>query len=223
MPVEPRRSAGAEQQMIDAAERIAAEQGLGAMSLRAVQAAAGQRNKSAAQYHFGTRDGLIEAVLEARMAPVNERRLQLLLALEPGADLPALVEVLVRPVAEAVLGRRDSYWARFILQGFTDPSVCRIVHTSLASRGLRSVYDRMAALSPELPSSLQALRFEQAMGLLFLTLAGLERAQKRHTSAAVDLFVADLVRVCTGVLQTPGEGLRPRPSDGLAQQLVQRA
>ena len=47
--------------MIDAGERLAAERGIAAMSLREVQAAAGQRNKSAAQYHFGSRTGLIEA------------------------------------------------------------------------------------------------------------------------------------------------------------------
>ena len=60
--------AGAREQMIDAAERLASERGLGAMSLRDVMAEAGQRNKSAAQYHFGSREGLVEAVIEARMA-----------------------------------------------------------------------------------------------------------------------------------------------------------
>ena len=97
--------------MIEAAERIGAQEGLAAMSLRSVQAAAGQRNKSAAQYHFGNREGLIAAVVRTRMSPVNERRLALLLALDDSAGTADLVEVLVRPPAEAVLGAPSSCWA----------------------------------------------------------------------------------------------------------------
>ena len=58
--------------MIDAAERLAAERGMAAMSLREVQAAAGQRNKSAAQYHFGSRAGLIEARSCERFAVLRD-------------------------------------------------------------------------------------------------------------------------------------------------------
>ncbi|HEY9555614.1 MAG TPA: TetR family transcriptional regulator, partial [Acidimicrobiales bacterium] len=77
-------------QMIEAAERLAAEQGLAAMSLREVQAAAGQRNKSAAQYHFGSRAGLVEAVIANRMGPINEARLAMLAELDAGIEPPSL-------------------------------------------------------------------------------------------------------------------------------------
>src|SRR5690606_16402397 len=101
-----------------------------AMSLRVVQQESGQRNKSAAQYHFGSRDGLIEAVLATRMGAVNERRRELLDAIdrddrELGADgdtgdrasrLRRLVEALVRPVAEQTIMVPESCWARFVVQ-----------------------------------------------------------------------------------------------------------
>lgn len=38
--------------------------------------AAGQRNASAAHYHFGSREGVVRAVFEFRMSGVNRRRLQ---------------------------------------------------------------------------------------------------------------------------------------------------
>src|SRR5262245_54265440 len=95
--------ASARAQMIDAAERIAAERGLAAMSLREVQAAAGQRNKSAAQYHFGSKEGLVEAIATERMGAVGVRRRQMLDALGPSPTRRELVEALVAPLAEHVL------------------------------------------------------------------------------------------------------------------------
>ena len=49
--------------MITTAERIVAERGLTAMSLRVVQRESGQRNKSAAQYHFGSPDATFRPFL----------------------------------------------------------------------------------------------------------------------------------------------------------------
>lgn len=185
---------GAREQMIDAAERLASERGLGAMSLRDVIAAAGQRNKNAARYHFGSREGLIEAVIEARMAPVNVRRLELLEALGSPATVRDLAEVLVRPLAEVVIGERESRWARFLLQGWSDPSVEGIVQRSFAGSG----YRRVRALLSEL--DVPARRVDQAVGLLVLTLAGWEAGARPSLSRTG--LVDDLVDVCTAVLTT---------------------
>jgi AcrR family transcriptional regulator len=59
-----RQLSGARTAMVDAAERLMAERGIAAVSLREVQDAAEQRNKSAAHYHFGSREGLIRAIIE---------------------------------------------------------------------------------------------------------------------------------------------------------------
>ncbi len=56
----------AREQMILAAERLIAERGIDAVSLREIGATAGQRNNSAAQYHFGTKEGLVAAIYEYR-------------------------------------------------------------------------------------------------------------------------------------------------------------
>src|SRR5699024_12317749 len=52
--------------MLDIAEQMSAERGLDGVSMRDVASAAGQRNNSAVQYHFGSRDGLIVEVLRRR-------------------------------------------------------------------------------------------------------------------------------------------------------------
>ncbi len=100
--------------LLDAAERLVAEHGIGGLSLRAVAATAAARNTSAAAYHFGTRDELLDALFERRMAPINERRLAMLA--DAGgravADLPTLVRALVEPLVAALdAGPGPSHYA----------------------------------------------------------------------------------------------------------------
>ena len=53
--------------LLDAAETLFAKKGFGAVTTRAILRAAGQRNESALHYHFGGRQGLIEALHERRL------------------------------------------------------------------------------------------------------------------------------------------------------------
>lgn len=184
----------ARSQMIDAAERLAVEGGLGAMSLRDVMAAAGQRNKSAAQYHFGSREGLIAAVVDARMGPINERRMQLLGELPSHPTVREIAEVLVRPLVEAVIGERGSRWAQFLLQGWADPTVQDVVQRSFTGSG----YRRVRALLADVGVS--SWRTTQAVGLLVITLAGWEAGHRRVVSRSA--LVSDLVDVTVSVLTT---------------------
>jgi AcrR family transcriptional regulator len=87
--------------LVTAAERLFAERGLEAVSLREINAAAGMRNASALQYHFGDRAGLVRAVLERHTSDIEAARHLLLDQYEAAghADLHALVAALVRPPA----------------------------------------------------------------------------------------------------------------------------
>jgi AcrR family transcriptional regulator len=193
--------ADARSQMIDAAERLAVQQGLGAMSLRAVQAASGQRNKSAAQYHFGSREGLIEALVADRMGPINERRLQLLDHLDDHASLRDLVEVLAVPLAEHSLRPEGSTWSRFLVQGYADPELSHVVRSRVEGRPYQEVRRRLAERLDHLPAELRDRRTDQATGLL---VAGLAAAEAGHGSGLpADALVSDLVDLCTAVLEAP--------------------
>ena len=52
------------EKLIAAAEQLFAERSIDGVSLRQINSAAGQRNSTALQYHFGGRSGLIRAVLD---------------------------------------------------------------------------------------------------------------------------------------------------------------
>lgn len=88
-------------ELIRAAERLFAERGSDAVSLREINAAAGATNASAIQYHFGDRRGLVRAVLAKHQVDIERRRHELLDAYEaqPEPDMRALAAALVRPLA----------------------------------------------------------------------------------------------------------------------------
>src|SRR3546814_20288324 len=59
--------------LISAAERLFAERGSEAVSLREINTAAGSTNASAIQYHFGGRRGLVKAVLAKHEVDIERR------------------------------------------------------------------------------------------------------------------------------------------------------
>jgi AcrR family transcriptional regulator len=71
--------------LLDVAERLFAQRGVDATSLRAITTAA-EANLASVNYHFGSKDGLFLEILARRTAPVNAERLRLLSLAEKQAD-----------------------------------------------------------------------------------------------------------------------------------------
>src|SRR4051794_26893710 len=95
------RGRATRERLLDAAEELYGRNGIDAVSLREIRIAAGQRNTGAMQYHFGDRDGLIEALIARHMPRIGEIQQRLyaeMVAEDRGADRRSLVEVLIRPV-----------------------------------------------------------------------------------------------------------------------------
>lgn len=87
------------------AERLFAMNGVEGVSLREIQAAAGQSNSSVITYHFGSQAGLVRALLEFRYQRINARRAELLReARDRGVagDPRETVWIIVRPLIESV-------------------------------------------------------------------------------------------------------------------------
>lgn len=94
--------------LVRAAERLFAERGSDAVSLREIIAESGATNASAVQYHFGGRRGLVQAILAKHEAAIEPRRHALLDGYENRheSDMRALAAALVDPLA-AELGNPD--------------------------------------------------------------------------------------------------------------------
>lgn len=67
--------------ILSTAEQLFAESGIAATSMRSITSVA-RVNLAAVNYHFGSKDALIEAVYERRLEPLNKARLRNLTKLE---------------------------------------------------------------------------------------------------------------------------------------------
>ena len=63
--------------ILDAAESLMGDKGFNSTSMRDITAAA-KVNLASVNYHFGSKEALLAAVLERRLQPINEMRLKLL-------------------------------------------------------------------------------------------------------------------------------------------------
>jgi len=91
--------------IVDAAEQLFARHGVAGTSLRSITQAA-DVNSAAIHYHFGSKAELVGALIQRRIAPLNERRLKQLEELEAGAQGAAvpvgrLISAFLAPVVEA--------------------------------------------------------------------------------------------------------------------------
>jgi AcrR family transcriptional regulator len=188
-----------------AAERLFAERGFG-VSLREIGVAAGQRNHSAVQYHFGTRDRLVGALYEYRMVPLNRRRLALIGELRAAGlegDTSALVDAYIRPLAEHVLSRRgESWYMRFIARHALSGAPPKWPFPEQYASGIAALTDMLIAAVGDLPRVRR-----NSMNLhLTMVLASLEQQldDPAFTTAQAGKVIDDLFRTTVAILTAPG-------------------
>src|ERR1700710_246387 len=108
--------------LMEVAERRVATRGIEAVTLREIQQAAGQSNTSVIRYHFGSRDGLIRALIAYRQASLGAERQKMRATMrEQGkeADPRAVVWLLVRPLATSIAA--GEMFAPFLARLAEDP------------------------------------------------------------------------------------------------------
>lgn len=161
------------EKIIIAAERLFAQKGL-AVSLREIAAASGQRNPAAVSYHFGSKDGLVQAIVDYRRRPINERRLALLEEFGRRGrteDMRCLIEASVYPLLELI--KPGSAYARFVAAVWEQRGQTLARLTS-EDEGSRRVLDGIYALMKGVPELLRSSRMLMVTKLLFRTLADYE-------------------------------------------------
>ena len=97
-------SAETRERVLDTAERLFAERGIEAVSIRDITRVAGV-NLAAINYHFGSKQELVAEIFNRRLAPLSQKRLALLDEVERKAGgkparLEAILEALFRPAVE---------------------------------------------------------------------------------------------------------------------------
>ncbi|MBU3067299.1 TetR/AcrR family transcriptional regulator [Nocardia sp. NEAU-G5] len=189
--------------------RMFAERGIDAVSMRELTAAAGQRNKSAAQYHYGSKEQLVREIFEQHTGAVNQRRWELLGDL--GYDtrklsVPELAEALILPLAELAQPPAGHY-LRFLAQVSTPPWVYALTQADPGvTSSIQYVLSTLATRLDRISQQIVRTRLSLSMVLAVQALAGFEHAAPRDDPAdrtRARLFSANLVDATVGILTAP--------------------
>ena len=106
------------EQLVITAERLFAVHGIDSVSLRQICTEAGNANNSAVQYHFGTKDRLLQAIFEYRIPHLMARRNLLAAEASAGAkydDIRTALMVQFLPLVEQA-ETEGSYYLGFVTQ-----------------------------------------------------------------------------------------------------------
>jgi AcrR family transcriptional regulator len=116
------RSAVTREKILDVAERLFTEQGISATSKRQLTEEAGQSNNAAVDYHFGSWQNLVSAVLQRHVVDVEQRRERMLAELPEQPGLRELIRCMVQPYTDHLAALpQPSWYARLSLQVLADP------------------------------------------------------------------------------------------------------
>jgi AcrR family transcriptional regulator len=175
----PRGAAATKDRLLDAAEALFMEHGFEATSLRLITAAAGV-NLAAVNYHFGSKEELFESVLTRRLDPMNQKRVDLLTALErraaPGpVSCERILSAMLAPALELARdpARGGSNFLRLLGRAYADPAP--FIRQFLSAQYAVMIARFKAAFGralPELPARELSWRLHFIMGALSYTLAG---------------------------------------------------
>ena len=206
--------------LVEAATEAFATYGVFTASLVEVTRRAGQRNRGAVHYHFGSRDALIVAVLEQHTAFLSEREGELLARARrtPDDDIASVLEAIVRPAVElAETGLPGSHYLVIVGQlveayDTLDADVAEALHHT----GGYAVYELLEQRLPAMDEALRNERLALITGFILRSVA--DRARQRTTPGRAQLpterFVRNLVAMAAGMATAPPVETHPAPPAG---------
>jgi AcrR family transcriptional regulator len=167
--------------ILDAAEELFMQHGFEGTSMRQLTSRAGV-NLAAVNYHFGSKDALIEAVFRRRLDPMNAARLAELAKLEGGGGLSpesiirAFVGPSLRLVEDAKGGGRN--FTRLLGRTYTEPSkTLRALIGQMYAPTMERYKAALERALPQMPKDELVWRMHFMFGTLAYTLAATDTVQ----------------------------------------------
>ena len=179
-PTPPAPTSDTRDRILDAAEGLFVEHGFDGTSMRMITSAA-NANLAAVNYHFGSKDALVQAVFRRRLTALNQERLAELDRLEgeaggtplrPSGIVEAFFGTALRMAADTEHGGRS--FMRLLARTYNEPNA--FVRQFLAEE-YAEVMDRfLGALFvslPEVPRAEILWRFHFMTGAMAFAISGL--------------------------------------------------
>jgi AcrR family transcriptional regulator len=203
--------------ILDAAESLFVEHGFDATTLRMITAEA-HANLAAVNYHFGSKEALIEAVFRRRLTWLNEQRIAALDALEAEAHGAALKP---RQIVESFFGvairmatdnTGGGNFMRLLGRTYTEPS--EFVRSFLAEEYAAVIARFKAAFFkalPDVPQEEFLWRFHFMMGAMSYAISGADalRILGPIDDTDPEALYARLMSFLIGGLRAPLPALLP--------------
>ncbi len=199
----PRDATETRARLIAEAERLFAEQGIWKVRVQDIVAAAGQKNSSALSYHFGSRSGVLDAILREHGEPIDQDRGEVWASLDDD-HTPALIAALVQPLTRRLATDSGRCYLRIVAQLSAEFSRWDFDPTHVPANLnaiLRLLRDRSSATD-------KAQRDERVLGMIQLMTASLaERARRIEAGDPLATqdheYAANLVDMLTGIIEAP--------------------
>ncbi|MFZ5527934.1 MAG: TetR/AcrR family transcriptional regulator [Pseudomonadota bacterium] len=200
--------------ILDAAEELFISGGFDSLSMRQITSAAGV-NLAAVNYHFGSKDALIQSVLARKLDPLNEQRISMLDTFEQQFGTQMTCEhVLAALFLPAVrlfrddTGPRAGSFLQFLGRAYTEPSpVVRDFINTHYIQTLGRFFSAFQRSLPDLDRHDLGFRLNFAMGALSGILAGgnTQRLIKDFTRGQGDevLLLSRLSALMVAALRAP--------------------
>jgi AcrR family transcriptional regulator len=201
--------------LLDVAEQLFGARGVEAVSLSEIRVASGARNTAAVQFHFGNREGLLDALIQRHMTGIAALQHALyaeVVAAGRTDDVRSLVDVLVRPIADYLTrGPSERAWVKIMAE------LGQLPDLRLAGMALAAPPSAQAAggvlyglLTHAMPADLATERLLSLALIAVHLCANRARLQDdpRQSRAYVpdDVFVENLVDMTTAALFAPSYG-----------------
>ncbi|NMG00665.1 TetR family transcriptional regulator [Aromatoleum toluolicum] len=218
-PTERQSAPETRDRILDAAEALFVEHGFEATSMRMITGQAGA-NIAAVNYHFGSKDALIQEVFKRRLTELNRRRLAALdrleaeaggAALKPSRIVEAFFGTALEMAADTAHGGHT--FMRLLGRTYTEPN--GFVRQFLAEEYAEAVERFLAALYralPDVPREEILWRFHFMMGAMSYAIAGTDALQLfagKFDDADPERLLPRLMSFLLGGLRAPlpGQGV----------------
>lgn len=198
--------------LLAAAETLMGERGINGVTLREIHTLAGQANASAITYHFGSKDGLLRALVLEHQEKIDAERAKMIDELiRTGAerDPRSVVWVVVRPLANTV--RAGSRYAAFLARLSEDPEVRTRYWPPQhePTWGSDEIQQLITASIPHLPERVQRSRSFQMTNSVLNLLGEHARTGRNLSEVRLMSYVDGWVGMLTAPVSTDVTGLLP--------------
>jgi AcrR family transcriptional regulator len=202
------RSSSTKERILGAAEVLFAQRGFEGASLRQLTAAAGV-NLAAVNYHFGSKDKLVEQVFRRRLDTLNAQRLAALgSARESGNDrLEDVLDAFIRPALKLSHEDSGSLFMRVLARAFAehDDSLRQFLSENYG-HVMRQFTAEFARLLPHLSKEELYWRIDLVTGALTHAMSGfgmIQRKQDVSEGAHLEQTIQHLIRFAVAGLTHP--------------------